>query len=67
MNCLGWNCRGLGNSRTVCCLRDLIKTRNPDFVFLSETLVKSDKISEISVSLGFDNNFTVNSEGRGGF
>lgn len=66
MSWVGWNCRGLGNSRSVRCLRDLIRTRNPVFVFLSETMVKSEKISEISTSLGFTNNFAVNSVGRGG-
>lgn len=66
MKCLGWNCRGLGNSRTVRCLRDLLKTRNPDFVFLSETLVKTEKIGELSKSFGFENNFTVSCVGHGG-
>lgn len=56
----------MGNSRAVRCLRDLVKIRHPDFIFLSETLVNAEKIKEISVSLGFCNNFAVDNVGRGG-
>ncbi|XP_074326831.1 uncharacterized protein LOC141664773 [Apium graveolens] len=66
MNFLSWNCRGLGNSRAVRVLRDLVKTRKPDFIFLSETLVSSVKISELCLSLGFVHNFVVDCVGRGG-
>ncbi|XP_074352031.1 uncharacterized protein LOC141691191 [Apium graveolens] len=66
MNFLSWNCRGLGNSRAVRVLRDLVKTRKPDFIFLSETLVSSIKISELCLSLGFVHNFAVDCVGRGG-
>ena len=46
MNYLSWNCRGLGNPHTVCALGDLIRSRKPDFLFLSETIFKTNKIEE---------------------
>ncbi|XP_074352672.1 uncharacterized protein LOC141691818 [Apium graveolens] len=66
MNFLSWNCRGLGNSRAVRVLRDLVKTRKPDFLFLSETRVYSNKIMELSSSFGFANNYVVDCIGRAG-
>ena len=41
MNLLSWNCQGVGNRDTVRVLGDLLKSINPAFVFLSETLVTS--------------------------
>lgn len=66
MNHLSWNCRGLGNSRTVHVSGDLIKDRKPDFLFLSETLVMNNKLKELSVKFGFKNYFAVDRVGRGG-
>lgn len=66
MNFLSWNCRGLGNSRAVRVLRDVVKTRKPDFLFLSETLVRSDKIKTLCSSLGFVHSFAVDCIGRSG-
>jgi exonuclease III len=43
MKILSWNCRGLGKPSAVRDLRQLIKTHQPDLIFLSETkLQKSD-------------------------
>lgn len=66
MNFLSWNCRGLGNARSVRALGDLIKSRKPVFVFLSETLSFSNKIDEIRVKFGFSSSFAVDRVGRGG-
>lgn len=66
MNFISWNCRGLENSRTVRCLRDLVKSRNPKFLFLSETIACSDKIKDTSIQLGFSNFFAVDRSGMGG-
>lgn len=35
MNCLVWNCRGLGNQRTVRALRELIRKEDPSLVKLN--------------------------------
>lgn len=66
MNLLSWNCRGLGNLRTVRILGDLIKSLNPTFVFLSETLVDSSVIAELCSKFGFAGYFAIDREGRGG-
>lgn len=66
MNYLSWNSRGLGNSRAVRVLRDLVKTHKPDLLFLSETLVNGNKIRELSGNLGFADYFSVDRIGRGG-
>ena len=37
MNCLAWNCRGLGNPRTVQEIARLVHAQDPSVVFLIET------------------------------
>jgi len=44
---LSWNCRGLGEPRTVPALCDLIRIHKPDIIFLSETLCHANKIVEV--------------------
>ncbi|CAN0926286.1 hypothetical protein LINGRAHAP2_LOCUS35258 [Linum grandiflorum] len=63
---MGWNCRGLGNSRAVCVLGELINTHRPDVVFLSETLVCNQKMEEVRVRVGFEGCFSVAARGRSG-
>ena len=38
MSFLAWNCRGLGNLRTVRELVEIIRAKDPTVVFLAETL-----------------------------
>ena len=66
MNFLSWNCRGLGNARAVRVLRDVVKSRKPDLLFLSETLVCSDKINDLCHKLGFVDCFNIDCIGRSG-
>ncbi|XP_074374406.1 uncharacterized protein LOC141714808 [Apium graveolens] len=66
MNAIGWNCRGVGSSRTVQVLKEMIKSHKPDFLFLSETLADSKKIESLSSKLGFINFFSVDKQGREG-
>ncbi|KAL8127117.1 hypothetical protein AgCh_014147 [Apium graveolens] len=61
-----WNCRGVGNPRSVRCFRDLVKSRPPDFLFLSETLADVGKISDLCGLLGFDKRFSVDRVGQRG-
>lgn len=65
MNIIGRNCRGLGNPLLVRCLRDMVKSRHPNFLFLSETLVQSNTIKELSDLLGFTNSYAVDKVGQG--
>lgn len=66
MNLLSWNCRGLGNPRTVCVLGDLLKSRKPDFLFLSETISTANKIEDLRIRFGFAQCFAVNRVGNSG-
>ncbi|XP_074362176.1 uncharacterized protein LOC141702378 [Apium graveolens] len=66
MNAISWNCRGLGNSRAVRALRDVVKSYNPSIVFLMETLSIKERIEKLRGKLGYDNQWVVDSIGRGG-
>ncbi|XP_074360471.1 uncharacterized protein LOC141700659 [Apium graveolens] len=66
MNAISWNCRGLGNSRAVRALRDVIKSLRPNIVFLMETLSKTERIKHLCSKLGFDNYWAVDCVGRSG-
>ena len=46
MRVLGWNCRGLGNPRSVRALRSLMQQWDFDFVFLSETKLKKNNMDK---------------------
>lgn len=66
MSCLGWNCRGLGNSCTVRNLSYLIKDHNPKFIFLIETISFANKIEELRVRFSYEQCFSVDRMGRSG-
>jgi hypothetical protein len=66
MSLIGWNCRGLGNLSVVPKLKYLVRYYKLDTLFLSETLVHSNKTNEFRHLLGFDNCFSVSSNGRSG-
>ncbi|XP_074358060.1 uncharacterized protein LOC141697539 [Apium graveolens] len=56
----------MGNPRAIRIFGDLIKSRNLDFIFLSETLVVSKDIEGIAEKFGYSSSFTVDKVGRGG-
>jgi hypothetical protein len=60
---LCWNCRGLGNPRTVRRLCRLVKTKKPTLVFLTGTKVVQRKAEFLKFKLGFDNMFIVDCRG----
>lgn len=64
MNYLSWNCRGLGNSRAVRSLGDLIRSHKPDIIFLSETWSLDSRINTLCGKFGYPNHFTVDSIDR---
>jgi exonuclease III len=66
MNILSWNCRGLGNLRTVHDLRRMVKEKKPNLVFLMETKLRQKQMESIRVKLGFKNVFVVDCIGKGG-
>jgi exonuclease III len=66
MNLMSWNCRGLGNPRTVQELCRLVKQKRPAMVYLMETKLRSSKMEMIRYKLGFNNMFVVDCVGRSG-
>jgi len=66
MSTLSWNCRGLGNPRTVREVVDMVSCKKPDFVFLMETKVGRSHVERLRVKLGFEGLFYVDSIGRSG-
>lgn len=66
MNCLAWNCRGLGNAATVRDLCGLVKEANSQIVFLCETRQKVDRIQRIRNRLGLRGFTGVDSDGLSG-
>ena len=66
MSILSWNCRGLGQPRTVQVLTDLVKHKKPSFVFLMETLCYRNQLEFLKNKLNFENMFVVDRVGRSG-
>ena len=66
MNCLAWNCRGLGNPRTVQELARLVRAKNPAVVFLIETWQDEGPLERLRCSLQFANKFVTTSRNKGG-
>ena len=63
---LGWNCRGLGNLRTVRVLGELVQRWNPNIIFLFETKINKRAMEKIMEKINFVNGLIVPRKGRGG-
>ena len=63
---LGWNCRGLGNPRSVGVLRNIVRRWDPEVVFLSETKMRVAGMKRIKMKLGFVNGLYVQSQRKSG-
>lgn len=66
MKLLCWNCRGLGNPRTVNEPHFLVKERAPLVIFLSETKINKSKVEKVRYKLGMEQSFVVDSLGKSG-
>ena len=66
MSCLSWNCRGIGNPRTVQELINMVRMERPDVVFLMETLAEESKLEQIRVILRYDNKLVCLRDGHSG-
>jgi hypothetical protein len=66
MRLLCWNCRGLGNPRTVRDLHHMVIDKKPCFIFLIETLCMHKQMEKIRSLLGFEGLFVMNPVGRSG-
>ena len=66
MSLLIWNCRGLGNPRTVRELGDYIRAKDPSVMFLAETWTNNDRLHQVLRNFDFVNKWVVHSGNRGG-
>jgi hypothetical protein len=66
MSTLSWNCRELGQPRTVQELTRLIRDYCPKIVFLSETRQHKDRVSNLRFRLGLNKSFIVDGIDKGG-
>jgi exonuclease III len=66
MKILSWNCRGLGDPRTVQELIRLVCTHQPKIVFLSETRQNKKVIEELRWRIGLKHFVSFHEEGKGG-
>ena len=66
MSILSWNCRGLGNPRTVQELMDLVSIKQPKMVFLMEVKVGRSHVERVKEKIKFEGLFTVDSVRGGG-
>lgn len=66
MNALAWNCRGVGNSRTVRDLAAFLQAYNPKLVFLSETRQSEEQMKNLRWRLGLKGCLARSCVGRSG-
>ena len=66
MSLLGWNCRRLGNLRTVNALAKVVNKEEPIIVFLMETKLKKEWLDLIKEKCKMKNCFVVPSIGSSG-
>ena len=66
MSLISWNCRGLGNLRTVRDLCQMVKEKRPNFLFLMETKRSKIKMEVIRSQLGYAGMFVVDPVGKSG-
>lgn len=69
MNCISWNCCGLGQSRAILELMELVQKYSPSIIFLMETRSKESFLKKLCSKLHIENVFIVprtNTRGGGG-
>jgi hypothetical protein len=66
MNCISWNCRGLGNLGTIQELAQLVRLKDPSVLFLSETWTDEDRLEVLRCRFHFSNKFVVKRINKGG-
>ena len=66
MNVLAWNCRGVGNARTVQDLAVLVQQHSPKLVFLSETRQSEAQIRNLRWRLRLKGCLARSSGGKSG-
>lgn len=59
MNCISWNCCGLGKSRAVLAHTEMVMKNSPSIVFLMETKSKDKFLINLCHRLELENLFIV--------
>ena len=59
MNCISWNCCGLGQSRAILELTELVQKYSPSIIFLMETRSKESFLKKLCSKLHIENVFIV--------
>ncbi|XP_030931655.1 uncharacterized protein LOC115957525 [Quercus lobata] len=66
MNCISWNCRGLGRPRAVLELTEMVKKYSPSIIFLMETRSKDSTLKNLRSKLNLENVHIVPRHNTGG-
>ena len=66
MSTLSWNCRGLGNPRTVQEIVDIVSAKRPKLIFLMEVKIGRASIEKVRNKLCYEGMFVVDSVRCGG-
>ncbi|PNT69987.1 hypothetical protein BRADI_2g04043v3 [Brachypodium distachyon] len=66
MTILCWNCRGIGQPRTVQDLVCLVGVHRPKLLFLCETKQRKEKVESLKWRLGLKNVIVHSEQGKGG-
>ena len=66
MNCISWNSRGLGQSRAILKLTELVHKYSPSIIFLMETRSKESFLKKLCLKLHLENVFIVPRTNTGG-
>ena len=66
MNLLCWNCRRIGNAKTIQELRKLVRKFAPKVLCLVETQIGREQAENLANTLGYDLAFAVDPTGRSG-
>ena len=66
MNALCWNCRGAGKPAAVQELREFAKKFTPTLLCIVETQIEGRRVEALASSIGFDNSYAIDSQGRSG-
>lgn len=63
MSLLAWNCRGVGNPRTIRFLKDTVQRMKPSFIFLSEIKSNKKTVEDVCRRLNYAGCWVVESQG----
>lgn len=66
MKICAWNCQGIGGTLIVHCLRGIIKSRQPDLIFLMETKNKDEVVQAVARRMKYGNCLIEPAEGKSG-